>query len=777
MGADATGVAVRVESVPNRLGLKAVSLTRNVASFVLRRRLLGPALVGLLLLAIIPAAIEAWRTAEGRAIEDGLARIELVAGLLRHEMLKAADAAEIGPTALAAALRSLPRSGRQERVLVADGSGRVVATWPATATLPVRISDVVGEAQPMLVLADRAGAMRVRLEDGTDVLAAVRNLPSGQLAVIQPVSGLDLPFGQSNPHHKALALIALAGLASLGVGCVVHAGRAREAQRTCERMRRRVETALTRGRCGLWDWNVTLGRIHWSESMYDLLGYDRRAGDLCFGEMNALIHPDDGDLRELSERIAADAASHLEHEFRARTASGGWLWLRARAEVSLDAETGHRHLLGIAVDISDERGFVERNALADARLGDAVEAISEAFVLWDADNRLVLCNSKFRKFHELPSEAAVPGASYASIMQAGRPPRIASHVTRENSEEAGSRTLEAQLSDGRWLQINERRTKEGGFVSVGTDITALKNNEMKLLDSERRLLRTVRDLQGSRQTLQRQAQQLAELAERYHEQRAEALSASQAKSEFLAKMSHELRTPLNAVIGFAEVLQREMFGPLGNQRYIDYATHIRASGHELLSIINDILQISRIEAGEVRLATGPVDLEDVVEESLRAAMDPIQEKSILVTRRVDALGFLQADERALQQILSQLIGNAVKFNAAGGSIRVRAARAGGFVNIFVEDTGIGIPQALIPRLGRPFEQAEAAFSRSHGGFGLGLAIARALTEMHGGKLRIRSQEGFGTIVMVHLPVTGPWSGACTVREDEFPAVPLLQAAE
>ena len=200
------------------------------------------------------------------------------------------------------------------------------------------------------------------------------------------------------------------------------------------------------------------------------------------------------------------------------------------------------------------------------RLRDAIETISEAFVVWDADNRLVLCNSKFQSLHGLPDEAVAP----ARPTRTSSPPAASRSCACSSSSEGravpGARTFEAQLEDGRWLQISERRTKDGGFVSVGTDITELKLHEEKLIESEKRLMATVADLRTSQQTLERQTEQLADLAERYAEEKNRAEEANQAKSEFLANMSHELRTPLNAIIGFSEIMESGMFGPLGDEQ-------------------------------------------------------------------------------------------------------------------------------------------------------------------------------------------------------------------
>ena len=416
-----------------------------------------------------------------------------------------------------------------------------------------------------------------------------------------------------------------------------------------------------------------------------------------------------------------------------------------------DSDDAGQHLVGISVDITDQRALAEYTAQADARLRDAIDAISEAFVLWDADNRLVLCNSKFQTLHDLSPELVVPGKDYAVVMEGSQPSVVRHRLVSGNSGTVGARTFEAELGDGRWLQINERRTKDGGYVSVGTDITALKRHEQKLVDSERQLIATVTDLKKSRQTLELQTQQLADLAERYLEQKAQAESANRSKSEFLANMSHELRTPLNAILGFAEVMQGGMFGALGSDKYTEYCRDIRSSGQYLLSVINDILDMSRIEAGRVRLAKRQISVEVALDKALKLVGERARSKALELS--VDALpgATVPADERALQQILVNLLDNAVKFTPQGGRIAVRTRFAGDAINIYVEDSGIGIPKDALGKLGRPFEQVETEFSKTHKGSGLGLAIARSLSELHGGGLRIRSLPGLGTVVMVHLP--------------------------
>ncbi len=259
---------------------------------------------------------------------------------------------------------------------------------------------------------------------------------------------------------------------------------------------------------------------------------------------------------------------------------------------------------------------MERTVEADLRLRDAVETIPEAFVVWDAHNRLVLCNSNFQELHNLPDAAIVAGASYEAVVAAGRKPVVRSKVTSEG-QIPGARTFEAQLDDGRWLHISERRTKDGGYVSVGTDITNIKLHEEKLMESEKRLMATVADLRNSQQKLERQAEEVADLAEKYAEEKTRAEEANQAKSKFLANMSHELRTPLNAIIGFSEIMEAGMFGPLGTDKYQEYCCDIHQSGQYLLEVINDILDMSKIEAGRIRLDPERVELEPFLNDAMR----------------------------------------------------------------------------------------------------------------------------------------------------------------
>jgi two-component system cell cycle sensor histidine kinase PleC len=713
-----------------------------------------PGLVAVfVILLAVGAAIQTAAMRED-ALQDAAGDMDLVSALLAREIDNATQKG-VAPASALTMLSSRHLAAHGRIVHVSAEDGHVVASEPAIGQTQRTLVDFLGPTQALTAFGDRAGVMRITLPGGTEVLATVRNLaaPLGQVAVLQPVSRALSTWQQ---RRSGLALLfATAGivLTAITIGFVVQSRRARAADEDCDCVRERIDTALNRGHCGLWDWDLARGRIYWSDSMYAMLGYDRAGQYMSFGEVSGFIHRDDVNLYALADAISRGEASHLDQEFRVRDSAGNWIWLKARAELVTDRRTQSQHLVGIVVDISEQRRMAERTATADARLRDAVEAISEAFVLWDADNRLVLCNAKYQQLHQLPAELAQGGASHSEIMAHSAQPNIDRESMRALRSVDGASSHEARLSDGRWLQINGRRTKDGGSVSVGTDITKLKQQEERLTQSEHQLLMHVTDLKASRQKLETQAQQLADLAERYLEQKAAAESANRAKSEFLANMSHELRTPLNAIIGFSEIMQNGLFGPLC-EKYTDYVQDIRSSGGYLLGIIDDILNMSRLEAGKVHLEKSDVALGLVIEEAVRKSQDEIDRKRLALTIEGARNAHLEADPHALYQVLDNLLDNAVKFTPDEGQIAIRIKQVPGALNIFVEDTGIGIPREKLGRIGRPFEQVEGDFTRSYQGSGLGLAIARSLTELHGGSLRLRSAIGAGTIVMVHLPLDG-----------------------
>ncbi len=639
------------------------------------------------------------------------------------------------------------------RIYVTDPTGRILATAPRTPSDEGRdFNDVVLNAQPMVIFGERAGIMPIEIAGVGPGLGTLRQLSGGlgYIAATTPLEAVYRGWREDVSVNVTVFVGTSAILLVILYGYFAQSARAQQADRIYHETYARFDTALRRGRCGLWDWDVARGRLFWSKSMFELVGMAPRDTLLGFGEVNALVHPEDGDLMDLVEALYETGETTVDRMFRMRKAGGGFVWLRIRVEL-VDADEAEPHLIGIAVDVTEQMRLAESSRTADIRLRDAIETISEAFVLWDTENRLVMCNSKYQQLHGIPDTALQVGTPYANVVAAGHQPIVRTQIPTDERHEAGGRSFEAQLTDGRWLQINERRTKDGGFVSVGTDITTIKRHEEKLIDGERRLMATIADLRQSRQKLEQQAREMVELAEKYSEEKDRANAANQTKSEFLANISHELRTPLNAIIGFSEIMRSGLFGPLGSPRYSEYCEDIHDSGNFLLNVINDVLDMARIEAGRMALEMEPLSLDGIIEEASRVVGTEADMRGVTVETDVEPHLQLVADRRAVKQMVLNLLSNAVKFTPEGGHVSVRARRIGTAVTLTIEDSGIGIPKEALKKLGRPFEQVQNQFTKSHKGSGLGLAITRSLAELHGGAMRIRSQEGKGTIVSIRLP--------------------------
>jgi two-component system cell cycle sensor histidine kinase PleC len=714
-----------------------------------------PVLVVTFVACLVTVAAVMTRDAYDDAISTALSDLELVADTVTTDLKVRATSAKPTATASARAQQALQSRalGRGQQVLVTDRDGIVIAAHPTGQHLRTPLTQFLGATQPLTIFAEKAGVLRIELADGAPALATVHGLdgPFGQVALVHPLSSILAEWRADTIRIGGLLVCTVLVLAALALAYFWQAARVRDSEQFCERVRDRVDTALSRGRCGLWDWDLARGRIYWSDSMYEILGMAPVGQFLSFGDINALVHPSDGDLAAMAEMLAASQSDSIDHAFRMRNADSEWVWLRARAQIVRGRAGEPPHLVGIAVDITEQKALVERTATADMRLRDAIESISEAFVLWDPDNRLVMCNSKFHRLHNLASDTLEPGMPYAEVMARGTSPVVRAEIARDERPQAGARTYEARLADGRWLQINERRTKDGGFVSVGTDITVLKRHEEQLMESERRLMATVADLRKSRQALELQAQQLADLAEKYLEQKAEAETANRAKSAFLNNMSHELRTPLTHIIGFSEVMQSETHGALGSDKYLDYCNNIKESGEYLLGVISNVLDMSSLEAGSMRLEKSEFEIDGVVREALAAVEAIARDKEIHVSAECQPSKQIHADRAKVSKVLTLLLRNALKFTPPHGRISLRTKLIQGALNVYVEDNGVGMPSEARARIGQPFEQTDATLDNGMKGAGLGLAIAQSLVELHGGSMRIRSSVGVGTIVFVHFP--------------------------
>src|SRR6266576_696579 len=516
-------------------------------------------------------------------------------------------------------------------VIVTGADQRILARIPVDAGFgdTASILDVIGAALPLTTAGQQPGVTDITLPDGSTALAiqhAVKSLPGRVIIIQERVDSI-----WRSDAALSVTLSATTGFVVLILGFAFHwqSTRAREGDLINDAVRGRIDTALNRGRCGLWDWDLSRGRIFWSQSMFTMLGLDTRSDLLTFGEVNALVKSDDIDLFAVADQLISSEIDHIDQTFRMQHTDGHWIWLRVRCELSQGEADAGLHLIGIAVDITEQKSLAEKTVEADVRLRDAIETIPEAFVLWDAEDRLVLCNSHFQRLHKLPDSAVTPGTSYETVIEVGSMPEVRTRLHEAGTHAPGARTFEAQLDDGSWLHISERRTKDGGYVSVGTDITRIKEHEQKLIENDARMRANVLDLKRSKT-------EFADLAEKYSQEKNRAEEANQAKSKFLANMSHELRTPLNAIIGFSEIMGSGLFGMLGSDKYQEYCHDILTSGQYLLEVINDILDMSKIEAGHMKLDMVPLDLSKALAESLRVVSGRAEDKNLMLDADIES---------------------------------------------------------------------------------------------------------------------------------------------
>ncbi|WP_207461494.1 ATP-binding protein [Azospirillum sp. SYSU D00513] len=414
-------------------------------------------------------------------------------------------------------------------------------------------------------------------------------------------------------------------------------------------------------------------------------------------------------------------------EIREEDALAGW---RERRTVTLAVSSALGLLLLLAALSGALYIRARERAAADIRrakhlLDQALDSMSEGFVLWGSDRRLSLANRRYYEMFPFLRDVALPGARFDGIIEHAAKFLLPESSDKERRSWRGWRSTaherlhsyELELPDGTIVESNQARTPDGSVVSVYRDVTLRRKAEARLDEAK-----------------------LA--AERAHRM----------KSEFLSNMSHELRTPLNAIIGFAQVLE------LGNPRtgpatVLEYARDIRISGEHLLSIINDVLDMSKLEAGTMMLRESEFDLGRIVLQWTQILREQAREKGLDLQVEVPREPLpLRGDERLLRQVLLNLVSNAIKFTESGGTIRVGADRTGdGGFRITVADTGIGIAPEHTRQVFEPFFQVESASTRRFSGTGLGLSISLAIVNLHEGTLTLDSPSGKGTVATVMLP--------------------------
>ena len=447
------------------------------------------------------------------------------------------------------------------------------------------------------------------------------------------------------------------------------------------------------------------------------------------------VHPDDlAMVRAETGHLFEKGAYTIEYRFLKK--DGAYCWVNDTQQLIRDENGQVVEVVGSWSDITQRKQLdealtaaqeasLEAIREAQTRLTDAIETISEGFSLYDAEDKLILSNSRYRELFASHADVLVPGTSFETILRTavergqikdaeGRCDTwIAERIARHH---AASETHVQHRSDGRWIRVNERRTASGGVVAIYADITELKQREAELA--------AARDA---------------------------ADEANRTKSSFLANMSHELRTPLNAIIGYSEILQEDAVEN-GDKELIGDLQKIESAGRHLLGLINNILDLSKIEAGKMDVFIEAVDIQALLEEVL-SIVRPLADKGenvIEVICPVD-VGAFHSDQTKVKQCLLNLLSNANKFTSEGKLTLTVARESDSRVCFRVSDTGIGMTKEQLDRLFQAFSQSDASTAKRFGGTGLGLAITKHFCTMLGGDVTVESTPGAGSTFTIRLP--------------------------
>ncbi|WP_200952343.1 PAS domain-containing sensor histidine kinase [Caulobacter sp. Root655] len=635
-----------------------------------------------------------------------------------------------------------PPKGGAGALMLADGR------FIAAAGRPIQGATNLREAFSLSIddVGGATAALRGQSSDGQALDIAVQPLAQGALLAAVGSRPRTVANVDRQVMEGAISLLApLAVGIALALLLMLQSRRVQTAQKEFVDSEQRFRLAVEAARCGIWEWELGGDQVFMSDVTGAMFGWG--GGGVVGGQ--ELLDRVSVDHRDKVRQALANAAMYgaFDVSFRVPGVDGARsIWVDARGQgFGKPGEDGYSRIIGVALDVTEERLAQARAQAAENRLRDAIESVSEAFVLWDRQGRLLMCNRNYRNVFNLEPKLLKPGAPRNEVN------RFAALAIKHDqpAPDGAKGVREAELNDGRWIQISERRTAEGGLVMTAADITAIKNQEEARRLNEEQLQHAVAGLERSQE-------QLAELARKYEMEKVKAEGANKAKSEFLANMSHELRTPLNAINGFSEIMMNEMFGPLGDQRYKGYSLDIHNSGQHLLALINDILDMSKIEAGKMNLKFEPLHLEDVTEDAVRLVRNRAEAAGLKLEIDFPSLPEVEADYRAVKQVLLNLLSNAIKFTPRAGRVTVRAEvrrdPLGERVRVSVTDTGIGIAAEDLARLARPFEQVESQHAKTTQGTGLGLALTKSLVEMHDGALEMTSTPGEGTTVSFVLPM-------------------------
>lgn len=634
-----------------------------------------------------------------------------------------------------ALLPAVPANNIQS--LLVDHTGALVSS--SAANFPVSVLVRIREENKTTTTATAKriiSGFQLKDVDGKRLVVGASSIFGGFLTVYR-IKPLRLNNAAWKRTLTFFVLMTIAPLLVASVLCVillVQMDTLKVARQALADSEKRFRLAIEGASGGVWDWDLSSNQVFVTDSLARIFNW-QHGKTVPVPEFLKLVHVDDR-KKLLMAMKRAQESDEVDVEFRAANLP---ICLHARGRPWRTGNTmTSSRIVGVAIDVTQQKGAQARLNAAETRLRAALESMSESFAVWDVKRHLIMCNNKFSDFFQIETAHLRPGTPYSVLQNA------AEKAIKTVHEGADDNANELELSDGRWIHLSERATRDGGLVSIGTDITTLKVQENLLLRKEKDLRESVEDLELSKK-------RISELAESYQQEKIRAIEANRSKSEFLANMSHELRTPLNAINGFSEIMQNEMYGPVGDPRYKEYVNDILTSGQHLLTLINDILDMSKIEAGKLSLQTETIYPDELIEQCVRIVRGRATENSLQLETNIGELPEIEVDPRAIKQVLINLASNAIKFTPKGGTVTISASEERDGVRIEVVDTGIGIPEEHLPLICKPFVQVENQHSKSHKGSGLGLALSQSLVHLHGGEFVLTSKLGVGTKVSVWLP--------------------------
>ncbi len=482
------------------------------------------------------------------------------------------------------------------------------------------------------------------------------------------------------------------------------------------------------GKMGSWEWDVAADHLIWSDQIFRIFGVKPGDFDDNYAAFLELVYPDDRQLIEELVQQALEGNARYDTKHRIILPDGAIRILHGQGEVEFSPSGRPVRMAGTVQDITAQQTAEHELRKSREMLSGILTIAKEAIILADNNLNITLFSRGAERVFGYAEKEAI-GMSVEKLI----PERFRStHGNFVQGFSQGSVTSIQMDSRSELAAIR----KDGEEFPVTISLSKINNGGGHLYSL---ILRDVGPEKAARDELLS-----AKIA---------AETANQTKSAFLANMSHELRTPLNAIIGFSETISRQTHGPVGDSNYIEYADHINQSGMHLLNIINDILNLSKIESGAANLREEVVDVSKVIESCLVIVRGRAETGGVRLTGEVlnDAAP-LFVDELKLKQILINLLSNAIKFTSEGGGVALRAWSSPDAGYVFqISDTGIGIALEDIPVALAPFKQVDNELNRQFDGTGLGLALTKSLVEMHSGSLDLQSELGAGTTVTVRFP--------------------------